>query len=620
YVSIPSGSCVPVSSVFSALNSSKFIRINCGRSADVKAHFQSVLAVATSKKLSDSVSTESLSAAYLQHWRNSSLITTTSTGGSTTAQYYSYVVRRSNGVTTTSSVHPAALESHAPGSLDFDIPSRPRVLIQTSPDLFSPSRANNYFPFTSAIETSTYKSPVNVSSTGYGPRDGDLPLGCIYNRFNTSEALSSEAAAADSARYYDINASRIDMGSWYGQTSSVSDGDGFTITMYLRATATSQGFAFAVTDALEDIVDRNSPILDKAIDMLTRNSPPDSWFSDAFHIYSALYVNGPSLSLHFVHADPTTLVDGSASASATAGGTRFVNVRWELDALGLTHLFNGLWHHVAVVLRTENDQTKAQLIVDGVTSLSKSGWNQCMARRPTAIQNVSAGSTVPAYSASTDRFVSGGMLYAGYFNGGIGHLRFRNESVNIFTLWRESTAAIQQHNAISTAKYYALGYCLIVVAVVLAAVTVLQSGRDLVRTHAADEKRMFSKADLEYSKVMKLTPLRYLRPPLATVVVWLGVNGEQALELLEELGATRQRPGDEFVRIMFNAYNRSHASKSDPFVPLVSGLPDVHQWNELVERECGVTRTNNEHQKATPLRAIPVFDVTPNSVIPIVQD
>ncbi len=48
-------------------------------------------------------------------------------------------------------------------------------------------------------------------------------------------------------------------------------------------------------------------------------------------------------------------------------------------------LFNGEWHHIAVVLKNEMNHAKVALVIDGKTDIQSDEWNICLPRRPAAL-------------------------------------------------------------------------------------------------------------------------------------------------------------------------------------------------------------------------------------------
>ena len=331
---------------------------------------------------------------------------------------------QASSVENASSHYASSFDSIAAAGVTYDIGawSNSRLLIQHPGEVFAQQGYPYYYPSTDALEVQESLDSLSPDALALGPRSGDYAVGFVYNGFNTTFQRAGSLAGAAAARYYGVANTFADVGKYFGPTQASVDGDGFTVSLYIRATLDTFGFAFAVADARENTKAMTSPLLDKLMTIVGNGSPDSDWYSATYSVYSSLFVDGPAKTLRFLYANAPFDENGQQATSA-AGDQRIVRLQWDVEALGLMRLFNGLWHQVHVILRSENALTKAQLIVDGETSLSKPGWNQCVPRRPLPMRTLSATNVRVADSFS-ERVLKDGVLFSGYLNGGVAQIQF----------------------------------------------------------------------------------------------------------------------------------------------------------------------------------------------------
>ena len=469
------------------------------------------------------------------------------------------------------SSQPFRFESLAEPSDIVLAPNAHRLLIQVEDEAFGSSsvldRTKAFEQQSTQLQTSL---PANF--TRLGPADGDVPLGFVYNYFGTGNVQPGKDAGPDAARYFAVRSSTVDAG-FALRTSSDSS---FAISLYVKLDTTSLGFAFAVTDAYENLNTLHSPILDKMIDVLDNGCSSTLWAGFDHQLYYGLFVDGANKRLQYVTAS-TSLVEC---------------VAWDATALGFARLFNGAWHHVAIILRIENYKVKVQLVVDGQTSLSQPGWNQCLSDFPAAIADVDERTVERMFDETA---YQGGSLITGYFNGGIGHLEFHNGAVDLFDMWRTSTRAIQLHNAISRGSYLALGWTLVAIGLIGCVMTAVTAFLDLRREKIQKledldlaGRALHQKLWRQYRQTTSLTTARrYRQMSYELVKTSLHVDGETMCVLLDELQHQASNPIPSLVRIVFSTSRGAVSSQQEKFWEVSGPIslhtdPSADEWTELL--------------------------------------
>ncbi len=475
----------------------------------------------------------------------------------------SYFTRVFRGVSAPVSSNHNRFESAANSSdaLRGSDDSQERIVLQVEQEVFSEETDG---AVTAALELASPVSGISGLVAAYGPQDGDYPVGYLFNNFRRPGEASLFAAGPDAARYYGIQGTAADIGSHY----SGLEFEGFTVSMYLRCTRSTAGFAFAVADAREDLTSGLSPLLTRLMAMLANGSPGSAWYNSTYNVYSGLFVDGPAQQLHFVYANAGSL-------------TPIVDLQWDLPKLGLNRLLNGLWHHVAIIIRSENGNTKVQLVVDGQTSESVNGWNQCPDRTPEPVRLLSDREEITVRNFQRERVLRDGVLYTGYFNGGVAHLQFTPEKVSLFDLWRQSTAAIQAHNAIHVERYVILGCALLVIGVCMLCLTILTSG-----SAWATGERLISELEEREGRTA-YAHLWQQRPedadgsifpvlPFDVALATVRCNVTTFVTFIGELDANFRDPSVQLVRLLY-AKKKAFGVLSDPNI----ALPTVEEWSNL---------------------------------------
>ena len=559
FTAYEAGACVRTSQLLSHVNDSSYMLFQCGTTHSVKARFAAFQALNADTPDLDVTRPQPPSSSIAQPTNR--LIREGSR-----SYFVSTRVSQAAAMNVTSSAW-NRYESAAEGRALVAGDSSPqRLVVQLDSDVFDPDTLADA---TSLVEAAFPLKSVDVAVAALGPLDGDYPAGFLFNNYKLPGEASRLDAGPGAARYYGIRGSAADVGQHYHGGRR----NGFTITMYLRCSRSTAGFAFAVADAREDMVTRMSPLLVRLMTMLANGSPGSKWYNSTYNVYTGLYVDGPAAALRFVYANPSDASPDSA----------LIDLRWDLTTLGLLRLFNNAWHHVAIIIRTENEDTKVQLVVDGVTSASQNGWNLCPERTPEPVQQLDPTVDVAVRNFQVERVLTDGVLFTGYFNGGVAHLEFRNERVELFELWRSSTRVIQAHNAINTSQYIALGFVLIAVGIAMLGMMLVTSGSEWILTQEQSRQDEERRAHEVYDGLWRKAPrdpsgnpYRPLAWELA--IACMGADVKTFAVFLDELKFNFRHPPEELVRLLF-AKSTAGSGSVNPTI----AAPTAEEWNFLVD-------------------------------------
>ena len=566
-------------------NVGDYVKITCGTVESVKRRYEYFTQAQGKAAGGTSIPqvTQELPSALKQYW------TANSNSANTPFQFvrvlYAPEVGFVGAVQTTSSTNPCRLESIArsssigPSGMSkltfpvFQVPSEafdadPRHLVLTT--ALEKSFSRNL----SDIMAAGWDTPENNFTSLLGPADGDLAVGFRYFLSGTS------TTGTPHTKYYGAKDFYTDIGKYFGQGTKETDGMGFTVSFYITATNTSLGFIFAVTDARENLHSGKSPLLEKLMEMLSRGSDASSWSQQGDHVYFGLYLDGPGASLHVVMAN--SIFDATGRLLPIRSAPSIVDLSWDLAALGLTRLLNGAWHQVAIILRSENAQTKVQLVVDGQTSATKASWNLCSPRKPIAIWDFSK-QKVPVNDPTQERALSSGMVLTGYFDGGLSKLQFSPLVDDIFDVWLRATPAIRELNAISSSKYVAVATVLIIIAAIFFCVMLATSGHEVWEERK--ETLEYNKKVLldRYGKLWRRCPrdernVRFRTIPCGAAKHLLGLDDDNALAaFLAELTIIHKMPELELVRLIYIFGEESEDDKN-----LQAPLPTAEEWETRV--------------------------------------
>ena len=438
-----------------------------------------------------------------------------------------------------------------------------------------------------------------------------------YSSASSSSGTTWVGAGFGAHRYYGIKDTIFDIGNYFPidpRPNGPADGtDGYSISLYLKADASTRGFAYAVCDAFEEIAGGSSAIhpLDRLAQIIENGLDDSHWLASSHKVYHSLYVNGPGAALVFAYASPT--------AGYRPQNPRVAVLRFDLAAIGAAHVLNGLWHHVAITFGVENGNAKAHLIIDGESSYARPGWSKCMggdgggdggggdssnngffsepvtevptdaipdlgtqvrnARIRRAVADAAATSaataaamaasaafqerrtpsppnttTAPVFDVKKDRVTRRGMLVVGYFNGGVYGLTATPSALLSSAFLYTGTQAMRDHSPFPRAATLSLGIVLIVAAAAALLFVVCNGVRDRRRIGQARRRRDYVEVAEVYYKAMAAVRRHY--KALAHNQRIAAKEAKRAL--IEALNAEGRREAAE--RQWLEAYNRRLAA------------------------------------------------------------
>ena len=582
YTTVTNGTCIAVYNLVRGLNDSSFVSLRCATTPSVASRFAAAQLVTPGAVSRDD------DASYVksvrQTWRQNVNTARGATFAHPRHQFKRFLL--STSATSATRLEVAASAQSIVGSANGN-----RLVALLDPDSFVAPAEPYDFPSLDVLEAafgSNMSQPLEQDALSLGPSNGDYPVGFMYFGFNASNVPWEETVGPESARYYGVDGTSLDVGSLLSG-SALGDGDGVTMSMFLRATPDSIGFVFATTDARENLDLGTSPLLARLAYILDFGAGAESWFAANYSVYMALYLEGPSGLLRLLYCNPT------------GDSTAVVSLKWDLAALGVESLLNGAWHHVAVILRAENGQLKAQLVVDGATSLSRVGWNQCMDRAPWSVQPSAAlagagGSPVLRATTSdlNERVMTGGMLHVGYFNGGVAGLDITLGVTPLYTLWRTSAWAIFGRHTAEMAAFLALAIVLFACGSAMLCILVTSSVRAAVREHLdrANEVRrqameryfnIWSPATADRGKHFERVDCSAYKVPLYGVAKkWAGGYDDEGLAVLLKEVALHYPPTQLRAGLIKTLFCLKLGRVQYPAYSTDLPMPTADEWNELV--------------------------------------
>ncbi|CUG61578.1 low density lipoprotein receptor family protein, putative [Bodo saltans] len=622
YVEVDSDSCISSAGIWGLSSDVTFTRIVCGTTDTTVDRFDYLLTLATETEPSV----------------DSNVVQTTPSkiGTQVSAARFNIIgVRQASTFRSTASAA-GVYENYAVGTTPAPLLGK-QLYIQQVDELFNVKTAPFYSPLTAALE-STYEPivPTLVSAassavpSGLAPylppySSSSLPIGQVYGRFNSSSAVIDSNAGPTATKYYGMHRTLADVGA-YLDTSTMQEGQGFTIVFMLKASRETHGFAFAMTDVFEDNAKGQSPILNLMLNIIQRNADGDYWFTEDYHIYHSLLVDGPGQQLQFIYASPATVLGAASNRvyrglphlpfptgrwpwSATAvylripchgargciqstgtsklQGKSMSVLTWDLATLGLLRVFNGLWHQVRIVIRMETGTLKAQLIVDGQTSRSTFGWNQCMSNSIPQSVVFPANADVQVYARSQS-VGTGSMLWTGYFNGGLGNLGYMPVVEDIFDIWKTSSPAVQSFNDIGPLRYLILGWVMFGLAAIAFSYLSITSIVALYQSSKRSTRDSITSMYERYRSIMSSAAAaedgsRYRTVKFVTALRWLDVNVVQLGQLLDELQQSTSHVPEELIRLLFVSGQALLDQRK--FKDIKAAMPDVQTWENLIDKD-----------------------------------
>jgi hypothetical protein len=452
------------------------------------------------------------------------------------------------------------------------------------------------------------RASLPLPAAGGFPLSGDMPVGYVFNGLSAGQAASKPSSSprlrsvlslpSESQTYLSMRRSLFDIGYYFGP-STIEDKLGFTISCYVRLREDSQGFIFALTDAIYDHDTLQSPLLAELEQFIVKSKSDSAWgseySSDALQVYLALYFSGSGKFLTLAAATP-----GSLLAPDEDGGKRVVFSSWSLEALGLEALANGAWHQLGVILRNDNGQVKAQLVVDGETSKSRPGWNLCWPRRPQPISSFTGPLSLRGTDSLSTVFSPDGMLTVGAISAAVAQLEFTNKVVAQGVMLHRGTDAMRAHVDLRRKDVLDLAIALLAIAAVFAVLTALSSGFAIAEGEEAVQEGFLEAVVSEFLDVVRYLVLEEEAPSAAAASPpgdqrseysrvgyeqarrWLNFTHAQMALFLDELKQNTARPHAELIRVLYVArVSQLQRAVIDPHTP----MPPVRQWKWLLSKD-----------------------------------
>eukprot|EP00658_Telonema_sp_P-2_P018680 TRINITY_DN17320_c0_g1_i1.p1 TRINITY_DN17320_c0_g1~~TRINITY_DN17320_c0_g1_i1.p1 ORF type:complete len:899 (+),score=77.84 TRINITY_DN17320_c0_g1_i1:563-3259(+) len=339
---ITSGACMPLSVLDSDATRTAYVRITCSLGEIIVNRTKTLEVLTRSPDVFVPTIVSSPRTGLLPPTISSF---TSSSDPTTSIEYFTRPFAEGSSIKASTSTKPNVYTSTATAS-NFDGGySADRLILQDLRRTFvGPKSSDAVTAF--SFEESQYLSKMDDlpldKMVSLLPRTGDYPVGNVFGYFGTSAETTWIAAASTAQRYYGIQGSPLDVGAHLPIEEEIIDGDGLSISMYIRATETTRGFAFAVTDAFENTRTNQVYPLDRLAEMIENGQPSSVWLNASYNVYSSLFVDGPGRTLTFASVD----------VSRPLGEERVELLEWSLDRIGTLWLLNGLWHHVAAVSYT----------------------------------------------------------------------------------------------------------------------------------------------------------------------------------------------------------------------------------------------------------------------------
>ena len=388
----------------------------------------------------------------------------------------------------------------------------------------------------------------------YIPEDPDYPVGFVFNFFNTADEVRG-AFPFTAHRYPNMQGSVFDLGMLFNSVEHDREGEGVTLSFWLRATERSEGWVLGLTDFYQTTANAN-PILEFASTLInTGRDTSTHWFQSDFHLYYGVYLDGPGRILRLVIADPRDEV--------LPGTEPLVAAEWRLAEIGQEALLNDQWHQIRILVYNLNYKVNAQLAIDGVTAYGNgpttgAGWTICLDdRRFTPIRNLD--DTVLVNDAGGDVVYQGGVLVVGYFNGGVQGVEVVNYPIPRGSLSANGVEALRDEarfGAADVTAYVILAWILVACAIIMV-FGALATFISLRRISRHEHQALVDVNDEAYRQVIWSTHFKnkygYNRLPFHVALELLNLNGNEFMVMLEDLNRTSKNVRENLVRLLWRA-------------------------------------------------------------------
>lgn len=535
---IPSGMCVPIQELIPNSGRNVFVKLTCSTSEQILSRTTILRQLTTTPDVF--VRGEASTPA-------SRLTSATPTEDGPIR--VPYLVGGAIGFSTSASPNTVAsvAMSRLPSNLEESAVNPLSVIVQSTTCTFTTASNSHCNQVVDALQQSRF-----ADTTPYlplMPNGLDAPIGQLFNGYGTTDAVTWASGGIGAHRYYRIQGGPFDIGKHFPEMrDDPQDEDGYAISMWLRAGPDTVGFAYAVTDAFEDVTTSQVHTLDRLATIIESGSGGHAWYNDTYQVYHSLYVNGPGRSLTFAFAGPS--LPG-----------RVQQIDYDLREIGAEHLFNDQWHHVVVSFEVENGKIRAQLMVDGETSYTKAGWGVCTSDVPLqmAAVPVDADGRVVLHNRVGDRVLRAGLLVVGYLNGGVSNLRAHTERVVSTDFLRAGTQVMRDRSPFLLKETSILGAVLLLLGSFLLLFGVVLSVRDLRSTfssssagqywHTANRFYLHQRHAAQLRRNTGALPLRPVRLP--TALRWVGLSPHDFSVVMDEVEAQCEDPSVAILLLIF---------------------------------------------------------------------
>ena len=486
----------------------------------------------------------------------------------------------------------ATVHNSDAAALDFS--SLPAFMLPTSLVYQQPSSLTTSpnLTFATAFEASMASSlggKLPLSAIGQlTPSDADYPVGFTFNQFQTEDEVRGPFPFT-AHKYPFMRGTAFDLGLFYQAGRHVNDGQGVTLSFWLRASASSEGFVFALTDYFDDASTKQSPILTKLNNIVsTGRSASVSWFATTYHAYYAVYLEGPSSTLRFVIADPndesidkTKAVNSTTTLSSANSSTAgpITTVEWRLSQIGQERLLNNQWHQVRILLQNLNGKVMVQLAIDGVTSYANDGWTFCIGqRRFTPIVELPA--KVNVSDATTQKVYQGGVMWVGYFNGAVRGIDAQSYPMTRGSLGVHGVKALSQikgSGGEDAVGLLIMGYILVAIAGVMILGGLL-TFRFVRKLYLMEQQDLEEAARPHYNRLLWpkyfCQSSGYCRMPIDLALDLLNVNADELMTLVDDaLSSSSTHIRETMIKLLWKAHVQRSLSPPRGHNPLATSRP-----------------------------------------------
>ena len=371
---------------------------------------------------------------------------------------------------------------------------------ESSPPLVLGNYSASNAPTGIVISAVLFQDPSqpNVTEPPRDPADGPFSGAEFNTPLNVPEADAagesdsemiqrSKRAFEGSFRYQGVAGSTFDLGKI--AAGEENEDAAFTITFWMRADQSTVGFPIVVADnwVRRTTTAESSPLIDRLMDISLGGAPFSTFFKKDWNIYLAIGVDAIRKTVRMSSARP--LPEDVETATETEMQQVF-ELEWDTHSVpNIARLFDGGWHFIAITSQVSNERRSARLFLDCETSFVDDGWQQCFPAGMT-LDPIPADPANKTIFDPSERALSQGALFTGYFNGGLYNVRFHDGALEQERIIGLGASSMRQFATISTMGSFALGTGVGSIFVVFLALTIYQFfGESAKNDDLAEEDR-----------------------------------------------------------------------------------------------------------------------------------